>query len=546
MPQRTLTEEEFTVIKQSLLRSAPDGLDEAGFQRWFQPRFDGAIAEAENSPAPVTGRAVGRFLRGAGELLNPVTIAQGLYQAARHPIDTGSALISAQGEQFSKAGEALSRMQQAPTWSGAIGAASEAIGHGVAGATPVLGPIAAEAGEQIAAGDVAGGLGKGAGLLAPVVGARPAIAATRRGMQAAPRIAQRVTGALERGAASRVADVMSPKVGANKVRFGNQAEKVAPQIAKDLAKDGAPLTREGLHTQIGSKLAEAEAGLDAAADARLAARTFETQPLIDGLLEKRAALTSEAVEGSRTQRSAMQRTSAIVDERGRPITVTEQARVPIGDDIVPSPNSARVAVIDQAIAELRQLGPVTRYDPIRVMRQAYDGPAKAVYSPSMTADYMKAQGGKLGAADVTGVLRERMAQWDPQTATANASYSLYRSADDVMQAAIETERTRPRVGRQIMARLTGTIFGQQAAGVPGAVAGYVGAPVVDAALSAGFTTQLKTARAMQQLADAVRSGNMERVNGAVALLQRELKTTVPVQAERATNRGNTQPALATP
>src|SRR3990167_10108836 len=104
MPQRVLTEEEFGQIKHGLLRSAPDGLDEAGFQRWFQPRFDGAIAEAEHSPVPVTGRAVGRFLRGAGEMLNPVTIAQGAYQAVRHPIDTTTTALAASGEQWGKAG----------------------------------------------------------------------------------------------------------------------------------------------------------------------------------------------------------------------------------------------------------------------------------------------------------------------------------------------------------------------------------------------------------------------------------------------------------
>lgn len=528
MPQRTLSEEEFTTIKHALLRQAPDGLDEAGFQRWFQPRFDGAIAEAEHSPEPITGRWTSRFLRNAGEMLNPITIAKGAYQAVTNPIDTATAALAASGEQLGKASEAFQRGDYAETGGRALAA------------IPFIGPPMAEAGEQIAAGDWAGGMGKAAGLIVPVAGLSAVRSAANVARGAAPAAAARTAGALERGAAARVADVMSPKVGANKVRFGNQAEQVAPQIAKDLAADGAPLTREGLHTQVGAKLAEAEAALDAAADARLSARTFETKPLIDALMEKRAALTAEAVEGSRTPRTPIERVSPIVDERGTPVTVTDQRRVPVGEDVIPGPNAARVAVIDQAIAELQQLGPVTRYEPIRRIRQAYDGPAKAIYSPAVTADYMKAQGGKLGAADVTGVLRERLAQWDPNTATANASYSLYRSADDVMSAAAEVERTRPRVGRQIMARLTGTIFGQQAAGVPGAVAGYVGAPVVDAALSAGFTTQLQTARAMQRLADAVRSGSMERVNGAIALLQRELTTTVPAEIGRTTSPSESQ------
>src|SRR5262249_47504445 len=43
----------------------------------------------------------------------------------------------------------------------------EAAGRALAGALPLLGPAAANAGETIASGDIAGGLGKTAGLLAP-------------------------------------------------------------------------------------------------------------------------------------------------------------------------------------------------------------------------------------------------------------------------------------------------------------------------------------------------------------------------------------------
>src|SRR5207247_10371873 len=119
---------------------------------------------------------------------------------------------------------------------------------------------------------------------------------------------------------------------------------------------------------------------------------------------------------------------------------------PLGADVVPGPNAARVAVIDQAVDELRQLGPEARYEPIRRIRQAYDSQAKTVYSPSVTADYLKAHGGKLGAADGTGTLREGLARWDPKTAAANSQYSLYRTANDVLEATAEVERTRPKVG----------------------------------------------------------------------------------------------------
>lgn len=454
-------------------------------------------AESTPSQAETPGEqpsALSRFVSNAAEMLNPITMAQGAYQAVRHPIETGSALWSAQGEQFSKAGEAFQQ-----------GRYGEAIGHGTAGMLPVLGPVAADIGEQIGSGDVAGGLGAMTGLLAPVVGARPLAQAARRGVPAAAR--NSIATSLERGASRRVTDVMAPKVGPNKTRFGNQAEKAAPRIAKDLATDGAPLTREGLHTQVQSKLAAAESALDDAASARNTNAVIHTAPLIRALKQKRADLTSQ------THRIGAFKA---------------------GDDVVPAPNAARVAQIDQAIDEIGQLGPVANYESLRRIRQAYDGPAKATYSPSMTADYLKAQGSKLGAADVTGTLREHLARMDPKTAAANAEYSVYRAADDVMSATAEIERTRPRVGRQIAARITGAVVGGQHGGAAGALAGYAGAPIVDAALSAGVTTQLKTAALMQRLANAVRAGSMERVNGVLSLLSRELKTTVPLQAERAT------------
>lgn len=46
------------------------------------------------------------------------------------------------------------------------GRISEAVGHTIAGALPLVGPAAANAGEQIGSGDISGGLGAGAGLIA--------------------------------------------------------------------------------------------------------------------------------------------------------------------------------------------------------------------------------------------------------------------------------------------------------------------------------------------------------------------------------------------
>jgi len=193
---------------------------------------------------------------------------------------------------------------------------------------------------------------------------------------------------------------------------------------------------------------------------------------------------------------------------------------PLGASVVPTPNKDRVAVIDQAIAEVKQLGPMARYESLRRIRQAYDQPAKAVYSPAVTADYLKAQGGKLGAADVTGTLRESLAQFDPQTATANASYAVFKQADDVMRAAEEIERVRPKVGRQIMARGLGAAAGAAEGGGLGAVVGAIIGPTIESGLSnISPALKLQSAKLLTKMAAALRAGDI----GSVRSLSYQLK-----------------------
>lgn len=502
-PLRTLSEQEFEGIKSKLLSEAPDGLSEQDFTIWLAPRLAQAVGEAESSPAPAEGSAIGRFGAGVGRMLNPVAAVQGIGHAIAHPIDTLRNIASASGDQASKAWDAAKE-----------GRASEAVGHGL-GMFPVIGPAAANVGEKMAegfqGGDLAGSMGEAAGLLAPM-GAPSAIrGAARVVRKAAPEgVVAATATALEDGAAARTADVMSPKVGPNKTRFANKATEVAPQLAKDKTLQGG-WSREALHGKVSAKYTEAVEALDAAQDARLSARTFDTRPLISDLMKKRQQLTAETVEAQKTTRTASTRQSPILDERGRPISVTTQKAEPLGKDVVPSPNGARVAEIDKAIAELRELGPVARYESIRRIRQAYDAPAKTKYNPSLTADYLKNQGAANGAADVTGVLREHLAKFDPRTAAANADYSLYKSAQDVLEAAAEVERARPTMFRKTMNRVAGA--------AAGGGLGVLVAEVSESLASAGWTTKLKTAQQMSKLAAAIRRGD----GGYAATLSNQLK-----------------------
>lgn len=485
------TDAEIAGALEGFARSAPGGPSRETLGR---PVGTEDFVPAETAPV---GSAVGRFAAGVGEMLNPISIGTGLFDAARHPIDTARNMVRTQYDQG----------KQAVALAGQ-GRYMEALGHAGAAALPILGPVAAAAGEQIVAGDIAGGLGKGVGLIAPIA----VIPGAVRGAKAVAHavVPESITSALESGAASRYADVMAPKVGQNKTRFGGMAEKVAPTLAGDTAM-GA-WSREGLHAKVAAKLDAASSALDAAADARPPTQTA-TKPLIDGLMAKRAALTSKAVEGSQVADVPI---AGLEDSAGRPVTTSAK---PLGQDVVPHDNAARVAQIDAAISDLRKLGPVADYEAIRVIRQANDGPARAIYSPAVTADYMKAQGTKLGAADVTGVLRERLAAMDPRTAAANADYSLAKNANDVLDATAEIERVRPKVGRRIAGRVLATMLGEHAAGVPGAVAGYVLAPAVDAAMDMGFTTKLQTAQLMTRLAKAIRAGDEGGVVSATFALK---------------------------
>jgi hypothetical protein len=473
---------------------------------------------------PVPSSAAVRF--GEGFLRNnPITntyeLGKGLLT---DPGGTAQNVIDASGQRLDQAIDAFH--QGRPLASALYGLA----------ATPLIGPAVANTVERARSGDVAGALGEATGMAIPFSEARGAAgavggAALDAGLDAARKIPG-VSDVLNKGADAadasanaRMAREMTPTGGANKTRFAGNARDVAPSIVR--GENVTAWTQSGLAAKITDKLRAAEDELDSVSDARLNARHFETQPIIDDLLKARQQLEAQPVEGtkidySRTANlSENQRAGPNPGGQG-PLTVTDQG--PIGNAVVPGPNSARVAMIDQAIAEVRQLGPIARYAEIRKIRQAYDGPARAIYSPSMTADYMKAQGGKLGAADVTGALRSHLAQLDPLTD---------RTANDAMAAAAEVEQSRPAVARKLFARLTGSgiaaSVGISTHSLPEALVAGAIPMAVEAAARSGFTTQIKLARGMAALADAMRGGNTVAFDKALGDIRRSSKMTTALK-----------------
>lgn len=453
----------------------------------------------DDAPKQPDGSAVSRFASNAWEMLNPVSMAKAVWNTqpipealggagVMAPIDRGKEILASHGTQLQKARDAFKE-----------GRYSEMLGHGSAAALPMLGPVAADTGEQIASGDVAGGLGRATGMLAPF-GMAESLA--RLGVKVTP---MRVADALDAKAAANVADVMSPKSATMKgQRMTAKAEKIAPKIA---AGDNAAWSRSGLRDNLAARLEDARGALDDAADARNDAAPIETKPILDALKAKRAQLTAEPFDAVEPTRRTTSRTSAIVDERGQPMTVESSKPTPIGEAQTPAPNRARAAVLDKAIAEVEALGDIAPYESLRTIRAAYDGPAEVRYNPAVTPDFLANQSNAIASADVAGAIRETLATSDPTTAAANADFSLYKSAHDIVTAAEELDKARPKNGRRLMSQLTGSLIGKEAGGAAGAVAGFALGPIIDNLITAGVTTKLKTAQLMTNMAKAIRGGN---------------------------------------
>lgn len=138
-------------------------------------------------PATDERSAGQRFAEGAASQLNPVAAVKGVAQAVTHPIDTLGAIVQSHIDQAKKAKQAYDE-----------GRYTEAAGHLGAAALPVVGPAAAGIGERIAAtGDVATGVGEGAGLIASMAVPKAVPAVVRAGGRAAGAVGEAVQAAVE-------------------------------------------------------------------------------------------------------------------------------------------------------------------------------------------------------------------------------------------------------------------------------------------------------------------------------------------------------------
>lgn len=143
----------------------------------FKSANGGGTAMPSLTPGTPNSDAAGRFAGGFASAVNPVPGIRSIANDASDPQiglgrSLGIHLLQPQLDQFGKAADAATGRGEFEHMT-VPGRISSAAGHTFAGALPLVGPAAANAGEQIGEGDVAGGLGSGAGLIAS--GAAPDI-----------------------------------------------------------------------------------------------------------------------------------------------------------------------------------------------------------------------------------------------------------------------------------------------------------------------------------------------------------------------------------
>jgi hypothetical protein len=354
--------------------------------------------------------------------------------------------------------------------------------------------------------------------------ARGSVAAVRslpRGAAALDRVAQ----IADEAATNRIVDVAAPKVGPNKLRLNRQMAEIAPRLARE--ENLSALSRQGLQAKVEAGLEAATSVLDEAADTRLASQQVPTAPIVQALDARIGQLTAQPVEASAVPRRPNPPPSVTRGEQVAGITgeiaPADVARTDaFGRAVEPAPSTAQLATLKQIRQEVATLGPVAPYEAVRRIRQAWDQVAKVKYLPSSAADALKSQGEATGALQGTGAMRDALAAADPSTATANAQFSLYKSASDILQATEETERARPRVLRGVVARTGGAMLGAESGGIVGAGIGAILGSVVERAAELAPTPKLFVARQLARVADLLRGGQVAAAHTALRTLTQRL------------------------
>lgn len=450
MPQRILSESEFTAIRDSVLKALPAGLKEDEFNRLAPSMLAQAIGEAESSPEPVTGSAVGRFVSNAAEMLNPITMATGAYQAVRHPLETVANVAGQMGQQWQQAGTAARE-----------GRPTEAVARAVAGSVPLVGPMVAQIGEQAGEGDIAGAAGKLTGLAVPFAAERALSA------RAASRAASKAP-ILEQQAIDQVAQkVLAPGAPA----WRGRAQAIAPEILKRGYKGGRDELRQ-----------IAEEVMDDAANR------------IDARIQATGGVTAQ-VPIAEYESGINARITGLKDSAGHPLS--DQA-------------AKRIQALEKRKYQIRALGGkrgTVQFEDFRKLRDEDYRIANEARAYERAGNPALADEG-WAARENGGIIRELFARRDPETAAANADYTFGKTLHDILDPAIGRPKSmKPTEGVTGGARTTGAVVGHLAGSKAVTFVSSVVIPWVRERM-ADSSWQLADAHAKMKLADAMKRGDI--------------------------------------
>lgn len=343
------------------------------------------------------------------------------------------------------------------------------------GALPMVGPDFNQMGDAMREGRTAEALGDATGL-------GLSLTAPQAVKALAPSVT-RVANAADRSAANKTTDVMVPKLGPNKRKFGEMASAVAPRVTRETS----AVTRGGLIEQVGTKLEDASSALDAAYDSVPNTRQYSTQAIKDGI---RTQIKHLSVAGS-------------------------------GGSVEPATRAARLSSLKKALEEVVALGKTTNLENLRKLKASWGEGGKAIYTPDIVTDAFNVRAAGHGWADANAVVGDFLGAQHPELKALNADVSLWIKASDVLEAAESIERVRPTVGRSIMARGLGAATGAAGAGIPGAITGAVVGPLVERAIAnASPAMKITLARQMAHLADALRKGNQAKAQSLFGVIQK--------------------------
>ena len=430
--------------------------------------------------------AVSRFVSNAAEMLNPVTMVRGVAQMVANPAAAYRGAVDASAQQFSKASDAFSQ-----------GRYSEAIGHGAAGAIPFIGPVAADVGEQIASGDVAGGLGAATGLLTPLAVARPVARAA--GRAAAP---------LRQSAQRKVVQALGP----TKERFKAMAEKRAPEILER----GLGGSRASLQAQAAQRVRSAGQQIDDLLQ-REGGRPLNPQPVIDALEKAKTEFqTTRQVPLADAIRDGLERTpGARITGNAVEIPVVFEPRA--------------IGQISELQRVLKELGPEARVDQVVAIRRAWDKVVSDAggyqhRAPGAVGQPLKDVSEAAAKRQATTAIRELLSADVPELAAINKEFAFWK---DINLVLTQTMKRTQAQGPSLLGRIregAGQVAGAVVGGVAGGPVGAGVGSVLTGALAktahAVFTSprwRLVSARTRNTLADALSSGNPERISTALGM-----------------------------